>query len=223
MRNVQISDVTMKQAVEAGGILLSFWEKIELAKLLDKLGIDTVELGEIENPTTGRLLIKSIASAVATSTVAVPVSLTDDASAPAIWDALAEAAHARLQVCSPVSDVQMEYFLHKKSEAVLALIEARISQCAALTDDVEFVVQDATRSDEAFLARAIAAAVDAGATMVTIEDEAGNLLIDEFRQLVAQVRASLPETVKLGVSCANTLFMADANTIAAIEAGADAV
>ena len=64
MRKVMISDITMKQAVEAGGYLLSFREKIELAKLLDRLGASVVELGPVESPKSDRLLIKSVASAV---------------------------------------------------------------------------------------------------------------------------------------------------------------
>ena len=104
MRTIMISDVTMQQTVEAGGILLSFREKIELAKLLDKLGASVIELSPIENPRSDRLLIKSIASAVKDSIVAVPVSVTEDNTA-FTWDALTQAAHPRLQVCLPVSDV----------------------------------------------------------------------------------------------------------------------
>ena len=223
MRKVMISDVTMKQTPEAGGFSLSFREKIELAKLLDKLGASVVELGPVESPKSDRLLIKSVALAVKDSVVAVPVTLMDADSVAFVADALAEAKHPRLQVCAPVSVVQMEYFLHKKPDAVLAAIAQRVAEARALCADVEFVAQDATRADEAFLTRAIATAVEAGATCVTITDEAGNLLVDEFKGLVARVRAALPEGVALGVACSNTLFMADANAVAAIEAGADEV
>ena len=223
MRKVMISDITMKQAVEAGGYLLSFREKIELAKLLDRLGASVVELGPVESPKSDRLLIKSVASAVKDAVVAVPVNLLDAESAAFAADALKEARHPRLVVCSPVSIVQMEYFLHKKPEAVLSAIAARVAEARALCADVEFVAQDATRADAAFLARAIAVAVEAGATCVTIADEAGTQLGDEFKQLVGEVRASLPDGIALGVACANTLFMADANAVAAIEAGADEV
>ena len=223
MRTIMISDVTMQQTVEAGGSLLSFREKIELAKLLDKLGASVVELSPIENPRSDRLLIKSIASAVKQGVVAVPVSVTDDDNTAFVWNALSQAVQPRLQVCLPVSDVQMEYFLHKKSDAVPEFIAERVAACAAICPDVEFIAQDATRADEAFLAHAIEAAVEAGATLITLKDDAGALLGDDFKAFVARVRAMLPESVKLGVACSNALFMADANTIAAIQAGADEV
>ena len=223
MRTVMISDVTMKQTVEAGGYLLSFREKIELAKLLDKLGASVIELGALGSSKSDRLLIKSLASAIRDGVFAVPVDLMDAASVDFVWDALREARKPRLQVCSPVSVVQMEYFLHRKPAVVLASIKERISAARAVCADVEFVAQDATRADEPFLLQAINAAAEAGATLVTITDVAGSMLGDEFKALVATVRAALPQDVRLGVSCSNLLFMADANSIAAIEAGADEV
>ena len=72
MANIRISDMTMKQVAE--GFSLSFKEKIELSKLLDKLGVSVIELEGVTNPRVDSLRIKSIAAAVNNSTVAVPVS-----------------------------------------------------------------------------------------------------------------------------------------------------
>ena len=118
MNKIRISDVTMKQAAE--GFSLSFKEKIELAKLLDKLGVDLIELEGIVSPRIDGLRIKSIAAAVKDSAVAVPVQLDSDISV--VWNALQTAKHPRLQVCAPVSSVQMEYLFHKKPEAMLAAV-----------------------------------------------------------------------------------------------------
>ena len=119
MRQIRISDITMKQAAE--GFSLSFKEKIELAKLLDKLGVAVIELEGIENPRIDALRIKSIAAAVNGSIVAVPVQLNTD-SVTQTWNALKEAKKPRLQVCAPVSSVQMEYLFHKKPDAMLKAI-----------------------------------------------------------------------------------------------------
>ena len=103
MKNIRISDVTMKQK---GDISLSFKEKIELAKLLDKLGVSVIELEGITSPKIDALRIKSIAMAVQGSVVAVPVQLNRD-SVKTVWNALRVAKKPRLQVCAPVSSVQM--------------------------------------------------------------------------------------------------------------------
>ena len=74
MKQIRLSDATMKQISE--NFSLSFKEKIEFAKLLDKLGVDVIELEGINNVRIDSLRIKSIAAAVLDGAVAVPVELT---------------------------------------------------------------------------------------------------------------------------------------------------
>ena len=116
MNMISISDVTMKQSGKASGVNLSFREKIELAKQLDRLGVNVIETSPITNPKVDALLIKSISTAVKRSVVAVPTDL-EEGSAENAWNALKEAKHPRLQVCAPVSAVQMEYLARKKPAA----------------------------------------------------------------------------------------------------------
>ena len=215
MKKIRISDMTMKQAAE--GFSLSFKEKIELAKLLDKLGTSVIELEGIQNSRIDSLRVKSIAAAVSGSIVAVPVAL-DPESPAQVFAALQQAKHPRLQVCAAVSSVQMEYLFHKKPAAMLEAISSTVAACKALCADVEFIADDATRADPAFLAQAMQAAVDAGATTVTVCDTAGTMLPGEFAAFIR----SLPvfEGVTLGVSCTNALSMADACAIAAAGEGA---
>ena len=218
MQKIRISDVTMKQTGE--GFQLSFKEKIELSKLLDKLGVSVIELEGIGNPRIDSLRIKSIATAVCESIVAVPVQLSHDSVAQ-VWSALQLAKHPRLQVCAPVSPVQMEYLIHKKPEAMLAAVEETVKACRALCEDVEFVADDATRADPEFLLRTLKTALDAGATTVTVCDTAGTMLPGELAAMVQTLLLDMPElsTAGLGVSCANTLSMADACVIAAAGEG----
>ena len=222
MKQIRISDVTMKQAAE--GFSLSFKEKIELSKLLDKLGVSVIELEGISNARIDALRIKSIAAAVNGSIVAVPVQLNED-SVMQTWNALKEAKKPRLQVCAPVSSVQMEYLFHKKPDAMLKAISDTVAACRKVCADVEFVADDATRSDSAFLSQAISAAVEAGATTVTLCDTAGNMLPDEFAAFVGEVCANNAclATVNVGVSCADSLAMADSSVIAAVRQGATEV
>ena len=218
MNTIKLSDVTMKQV--ADGFSLSFKEKIELAKLLDKLGVAVIELEGIENARIDSLRIKSIAAAVVNSVVAVPVQLTQDSPAQ-VWAALQQAKHPRLQVCAAVSAVQMEYLFHKKPEAMLTAIADTVAACKALCADVEFLADDATRADGQFLAKAVKAAVDAGATTVTLCDTAGTMLPAEFAKFVKELYAAVPELkqIHVGVSCCNTLSMADSCAIATVAEG----
>ncbi|MBQ4642924.1 MAG: hypothetical protein IJB66_01720 [Oscillospiraceae bacterium] len=224
MRNIRISDVTMKQSGKSAGFSLSFREKIELAKLLDRLEVSVIELHPIENLKIDSLLIKSIAGAVKNAVIAVPVSLEDDG-AEKVWNALKEAKCPRLQVSVPISPVQMEYLSHKKPEAMLEAIKKSVSACKALCDDVEFVAGDATRSDSSFLESAVRTAIESGASTVTFCDTAGVMLPDEFSAFIEGIYASVPELseVCVGVSCSDSLSIADSCAVAAVRSGASEV
>ena len=95
MKHISIADMTIRQAGKAAGYTLSFREKIELAKVLDRLGVDVIELHAIDNPKIDHLLIKSIASAVGSSAVCVPVELNGQSVARS-WAAVQQAKHPRL-------------------------------------------------------------------------------------------------------------------------------
>ena len=219
MKEIRISDVTMKQT--GTDFALSFKEKIELSKLLDKLGVSVIELEPILHAKIDSLRIKSIAAAVKYSTIAVPVALNEE-SVQMTWNALKEAKKARLQVCAPVSPVQMEYLFHKKPDAMLASIRQTLAECCKYTADVEFVADDATRSDASFLYEAVRAAIESGAKTVTVCDTAGAMLPNEFTAFIRALYASVPELkeVTLGISCSDNLSMADSCAIAAIRYGA---
>ena len=87
MKHISVTDTTIRQAGKAAGYTLSFREKIELAKLLDRLGVSVIELHAVENPKIDSLLIKSVASAVKESAVCVPVwaAARQASAAPALW------------------------------------------------------------------------------------------------------------------------------------------
>lgn len=222
MANIRISDMTMKQTAE--GFSLSFKEKIELAKLLDKLGVSVIELEGVENSRVDSLRIKSIAAAVKESTVAVPVAL-DNAGVEEVWSALQMAKAPRLQVVASVSAVQMEYLYHKKPDAMLTAIGDTVSACAARCSDVEFVAEDATRSEFAFLCKAVQTAVDAGAGTVTLCDTAASLLPEEFADFVCKVTEAVPalKNICVGVRCSDALSMAVSCSVAALCRGAGEV
>ena len=219
MQKIRISDLTMKQISE--DFILSFKEKIEFSKLLDKLGVDVIELEGIKNSRTDSLRIKSIAAAVTDSTVAVPTELCEKSVTDA-WSALKSAKAPRLQVPAPTSAVQIEYLFHKKPDAMLEAISNTVKACASLCPDVEFIAIDATRSEQDFLTSALKNAVAAGATTVTLCDTAGTMLPTELADFIKLQYEKLPElkSVTLGICTSNSISMADASAVAAVKSGA---
>ena len=161
MREVKISDVSMKFFSSSKEVSLTFKKKLELAKLLDKLSVSVIETEGIAQEKVDSLRIKSMAMAVKNSILAVPLSEISTENADLTWAALKDAKHPRLQVVAAVSPAQMEYIHHMKPDKMVAKVTEAISYCKTLTDDVEFVADDATRSDKEFLYRIVAEAIEA--------------------------------------------------------------
>ncbi len=221
MKEVRISDITMKQGGKSRALSLTFKEKLEMAKLLDRLGVDVIEAEGIEQTKIDSLRIKSIASSIRQCVLAVPVSLNRE-SVSITWKALQNAKSPRLQVPAAISPAQMEYIHHLKAPAMLTAIEDTVSACRMLTEDVEFIADDATRSDPEFLFEAVRTALRAGAGTITICDAAGTMLPQEFTTFLENLYGNVPELrdAVLGVCCSNDLAMADACAIAAVIKGA---
>ena len=220
MKQIFISDATMKQT--AKDLHLTFKEKIELAKLLDKLGVDFIELNGIKDARIDALQIKSIVSALKDSRIAVPVELNNTDNIEKTWNALKDAKNPRLQVCAATSPVQIEYLFHKKPEAMIDAIKKTVAACKAICKDVEFIAEDATRSEPAFLAEALQSAIEAGATTVTLCDTAGAMLPSEFAKFIRAQYEATPNLsdVTLGICCSNDIAMADACAVIAVAEGA---
>lgn len=220
MSTVRICDNTVRKLSAGRDNTLSFKEKLEVAKLLDRLCVDVIELDEIRSSKVDSLLIKSVASAVKNSTIAVPVALGSDPDVTA--SALSEASSFRLQVVAPGSSVRAEYVYHKKPAAILEMVKDTVSKCKKHTDDVELIIDDATRGDPAAISDLVSAACEAGATTVTLSDDAGEMLAEEFAAFFEE-RLSADQDkcgITWGVSCSDELSMADACSIAALCHGA---
>ena len=207
MRSIKISDVTLRQS---NSDLLTFREKLELVKLLDKLGADVIETGYVKNGSADTLCVKSYATAVKDSILCVPVSF-DDGNIDVCWSALKEAVKPRLKVVAPVSTVQMEYLYHFKNDGMLQKVISAVSACAGLCGDVEFEALDATRANTDYLYQILNAAVKAGANTVTVSDSAGNMLPDEYKAFLKGIfdNVALPDGVTLGINCSSKLTAAE--------------
>lgn len=224
MKTVRIADVTLKEGARFSGTTLSFKEKIEIAKLLDRVCVDVIEMPAVENEAADTLLLKTVASLLKNSTLSVDAGTTCE-SAKKAGQAIMEAKKKRLSVSLPTSTVQMEYLCKCKPAKMLELISEMVAACKERCEDVEFCAQDATRSEKDFLAKAIDAAIKAGATTVTLCDTAGQQLPDEYKAFISDLYEAVPALadVDLGVNCMSELGMAGACAVSAVKNGASEI
>lgn len=221
MKKIAIADYTLREGVCNSDISLSFKERLETAKLLDKLGVDVIEAAPITDEKTDTLVLRTLCPILKNSILACPTGLSVEGVNRA-WNAINSASKPRLIVSAPVSAVQMEYISHKKPAAMLEAIKTLVKEAASLCADVEFSAEDATRSDMEFLCSAIGAAIENGACTVTLCDTSAVMLPDEFTAFIGEIYAKVPQlkNINLSVECSDSLDMGTACSLAGIKAGA---
>lgn len=223
MRTVTIADMTLRTNVKSD-VMLSFKEKVEIAKRLNALCVNVIELPALFNIQADTLLLRTISAFAENSTLSLAVGDTVESVKDAA-NALAKANHARLSIQLPVSPVQMEYIAHLKPAKMLPHIEELVVAAKSHCDDVEFIAIDATRADKSFLLDAVNTAINAGATLITLCDSAAMLLPDEFAAFIADLKAEIPAlaNVKIGIECKNDTEMAVSAAVFALREGIDEV
>ncbi len=218
MKKIYIADTTLCQNAST----LSFKEKIEIARLLERLKVDCVELPTAGDTKADMLLLRTLASFVKQAALSVCVGLTAE-NIPAIMQALSNAEKPVLRIELPTSPVGMEYTCHRKPPKMLALITELVTAAKQTGATTEFCALDATRAEEDFLKEAIKTAVAAGADRITLSDDATVLLPDEFAAFVAKIKADTCPDTDFAVQCNNKNGMANAAAILAVNAGASTV
>jgi len=221
MTEIKISDITLRESEQTQSAKLSFKEKLETAKLLEKLQVDIIESGAVGDSPADAAFIRTLATTLEYSTLSVPVAL-DKSAIDSTWAALSKAKRPRMNLIVPTSTVGMEYQHQMKAEKLLPLVGEIISHCTSLCPDVEFTAEDSVRSELGFLAQVLKAAIENGAKTITLCDSVGELLPEELSQFVSSVYNSVPELsgVTLALHCKDGLGLASAAALSGIKAGA---
>ena len=219
MKRIKIFDTTLRDGEQSPGCSMNLAEKIEMAKQLEKLGVDIIEAGFAIASPMDHKSVQAIAAAVTNCTVASLARCTKG-DIDAAWDAVKEANHPRIHVFLATSD--MEYKLRMTREQVLQRISERVAYAKSFCDDIEFSAEDASRSDWAFLAQCYSNAVAAGATTLNVPDTVGYSTPQEMAELITYLRQNVTgvEHTDISVHCHNDLGMAVANSLACVKAGA---
>ena len=224
MKRIRIFDTTLRDGEQSPGCSMNLPEKIEMARQLEKLGVDVIEAGFAIASPMDHKSVQAIAAAVSECVVASLARCTKG-DINAAWDAVKEANHPRIHVFLATSDIHMQYKLQMTREQVLRRISDMVAYAKSFCDDIEFSAEDASRSDWAFLAQCYANAVAAGATTLNVPDTVGYSTPQEMGDLIRYLRQNVPgiEHTDISVHCHDDLGLAVANSLACIQAGATQV
>lgn len=227
MKQIRIFDTTLRDGEQTPGVHFSHTHKLEIARQLEKLGVNIIEAGFPASSPGDLRCVKDIADEIKICTVAA-LARCSESDINAAWEALKNAAHPRIHVFIATSDIHMQYKLKMTREQVLDSIKKWVSYASSLCTDIEFSCEDASRTDPDFLCEAVMTAVKSGASTVNIPDTVGYALPDEFGKIIARIRSELDahesesgKHIYLSAHCHNDLGCAVACSIAAVENGAD--
>ena len=217
MKKILINDSTLMSQNNA--MNLSFKEKLEIVKRIANLGVDVISLPCPQNK-TDEVLIKTVATCVNSTILSVNVGLTEN-SVEKVNELVSKVKNKQLSVSVPVSPIQMEYFVSKKPDAVIKLIETLVVKSKSLSSNVELCLEDVTRAEVDFVAKAIKSGITSGATAICLKDCAGTMLPDDFNKFIEKLFELSPKlkNVELYVAFNDSYSLSVALSLASIKCG----
>ncbi|MFC1920390.1 2-isopropylmalate synthase [Chloroflexota bacterium] len=221
MDKVTIFDTTLRDGEQAAGATLNIQEKLEIAKQLEKLGVDVIEAGTPVNSAAEFDAVSQIAREIR-KPVVCGLARAVSADIDAAWEALKEASHPRIHVFLSSSDIHLVHQLKKSRDEILQMVRSMVAKARQYCEDIEFSPMDASRSEPEYVCQIVEAAIDAGATTINIPDTVGYAMPDEFGGLIATIFNKVPNIDKavISVHCHNDLGLAVANSLEAVNRGA---
>lgn len=223
-KKIYIFDTTLRDGEQTPGVSLDIEEKLQIASQLQQLGVDVIEAGFPLASRGDFEAVKAIAQNIR-GPVIVGLARTTKQDIETAWQALKYAENPRIHTFIATSDIHMEYKLKMKSEEVLKRAYEMVSYAKSLCPSVEFSPEDGTRTRPEFLYKVIETAINAGADIVNIPDTVGYSTPSEFGALIKGIKENVPNISKaiISVHCHNDLGLAVANSLAAVENGAEQI
>src|ERR1700759_5127931 len=219
---ILIFDTTLRDGEQCPGASMNLREKLEVARQLQRLGVDVIEAGFPVISDGDFEAVQKVAAEIRGPIIAglarcVPKDI--DAAGAAVK---AAGDRARIHIFLATSKIHRDFKLKKPSEEIILLTTQSVQRAKTIVRDVEFSPEDASRTEPEFLARVVEAAVEAGATTINIPDTVGYAVPAEFGDLIRYLKSNVKriDDAVISVHCHNDLGLAVANSIAAVQAGA---
>lgn len=219
MRKIKIFDTTLRDGEQSPGCSMSIEDKIKIATVLDRMKVDVIEAGFAASNDKDFIAIQAISRVCNYSTV-TSLARCNVNDIDKAYEAIKHAKSKRIHVFIATSEIHMRDKLKKTKEEVKQIVNDMVRYAKSKCDDIEFSLEDATRTDKDFACEIIDIAIKAGATTINIPDTVGYMLPNVFSEFITYIREhSNIDSVDISVHCHNDLGMATANTVSAIISG----
>jgi len=218
-RIIKFYETTLRDGEQTPGVNYFPAEKLTIAQALADMGFDTLDCGfPISSPGEFEA-VRLIASKVENAEICA-IARTHFADIDRAWEAVKIARASAIQPFISVSPLHRQVKLGKTRAEVLEMARTAVAHARALTENVDFALEDTTRTEHDFILEVCEALIKEGVRFVTLCDTVGYALPWEFGQLVADVRRTFPE-VRISVHCHDDLGLAVANALEGLRNGAE--
>jgi 2-isopropylmalate synthase len=223
-KRVYIFDTTLRDGEQAPGCSLNIKDKLEIARELIKMRVDVIEAGFPIASVGDFEAVKEIAQNIKGAAIA-GLARANYQDIDRAWEAVKYSEAPRIHTFIATSNIHLQYKLKMTPEEALRRAVEAVKHASKYTSDVEFSAEDASRSDPAYLYQVYEAVIAAGATTINVPDTVGYTTPREFGGLIKGIRENVGNIDKaiISVHCHNDLGMAVANSLAAVENGAQQV
>src|ERR1700744_2323296 len=221
LQPIQIFDTTLRDGEQSPGAAMNHEEKLQIAELLDEMGVDIIEAGfPISSPGDFKAVTEVAKLGKRASVCGLARAGFKDTDRAG--EALKGAFRPRIHTFISTSPVHMKHKLNMGENAVLEAIGASVTRARNYTSEVEWSGEDATRTEPDFLCKCVDVAINAGATVINVPDTVGYSTPQEYFQIIAMLRERVPHADKVIFSTHvhNDLGLAVANSLAGVLAGA---
>lgn len=219
--HIVIFDTTLRDGEQCPGASMTFEEKLQVATVLDEMGVDVIEAGFPIASDGDFESVREIAKTVKNSVVC-GLARANPNDIDRAGEAIKPAARGRIHTFIGTSPLHREFQLQLDKEQVFERAVASVQRARNFTDDVEWSPMDASRTEHDYLVRIVEAAIDAGATTINIPDTVGYATPEEYYDLIRMLIERVPNSDKaiFSTHCHDDLGLAVANSLAGLRAGA---
>jgi 2-isopropylmalate synthase len=217
---VIIFDTTLRDGEQSPGATMTHGEKLEIASLLDEMGVDVIEAGFPIASEGDFAAVSEIAKLAKTSTIC-GLARANYKDIDRCWEAVRHAKSPRIHTFIGTSPLHRA-IPNLTMDEMAQRIHDTVAHARNLCDNVQWSPMDATRTEHDYLCRVVEIAIKAGASTINIPDTVGYTAPRESADLIRMLLDRVPgaDSIIFATHCHNDLGMATANALAAVDAGA---
>ena len=218
---VSFFDTTLRDGEQMPNISMLTGDKVAIASTLLKLNVDLVEVGFPASSEKDFLASAKVADFFKkTRTTVVALARLKDEDILFAHNAIQNAENRRLHLFMATSDIHLKYKYELTRAEMLKIVKEKVAYAKTLCEDIQFSLEDATRTDLDFILEVANTAIQSGATTINIPDTVGCILPEDYGKIIAAVKYEIGDRAVIAAHCHNDLGLATANSLAAILSGA---